>query len=113
MYVDATLQFGLWSAPLIFSPVADALEWVVRSRGVRSIFHYIDDFIFIGAPQSDECAHSLRLLLSTSEVLGMLVSSDMTEGPALRLMVLGIQINMVGMTLSLPEEKLQRIGSLL
>ena len=93
--------------------IADALEWVVRSRGVRSIFHYIDDFIFIGAPQSDECVHSLRLFLSTSEALGMLVSSDKTEGPARRLTVLGIQIDTVAMTLSLPEEKLERIGSLL
>ena len=93
--------------------IADALEWVVRSRGVRSIFHYIDDFIFIGASQSDECVHSLRLFLSTSEALGMLVSSDKTEGPARRLTVLGIQIDTVAMTLSLPEEKLERIGCLL
>ena len=55
-YIDATLPFGLRSAPLIFSAVADALEWVVRSRGVRSICHYIDDFIIVGAPRSDECA---------------------------------------------------------
>ena len=39
-YIDTTLPFGLRSAPLVFSAVADALESVVRARGVRNIFHY-------------------------------------------------------------------------
>jgi hypothetical protein len=112
-YIDATLPFGLRSAPLIFSAVADALEWVVRSRGVRSICHYIDDFIIVGAPRSDECARGLQIFLSTSEALGMRISVDKTEGPAVCLTILGIQVDTLAMTLSLPAEKLQRIGSLL
>ena len=34
LYVDATLPFGLRSAPLIFSVVADALEWTMKKKGV-------------------------------------------------------------------------------
>ena len=30
-FMDATLPFGLRSAPIIFFSVADALEWIVRS----------------------------------------------------------------------------------
>jgi hypothetical protein len=107
-YIDGTLPFGLRSAPLVFSAVADALEWVVRTRGVHNIFHYIDDFIIIGAPRSDECANCLGLFLSTCEALGMLISRDKTEGPAFRMTILGIQVDTVAMTLSLPEEKLHR-----
>ena len=40
-YVDATLPFGLHSTPLIFSTMADALEWVMKRSGVDHIFHYI------------------------------------------------------------------------
>ena len=29
VYVDKYLPFGLWSAPLIFSAVADALQWIM------------------------------------------------------------------------------------
>ena len=47
-FVDCTLPFGLRSAPLIFSAVAEALEWVARSKGAQCLFHYIDDFIFVG-----------------------------------------------------------------
>ena len=33
-YIDTTLPFGLRSAPLIFSAVADALAWMMQQRGV-------------------------------------------------------------------------------
>ena len=29
MYIDASLPFGLLSAPIIFSAVVDALEWIL------------------------------------------------------------------------------------
>ena len=44
VYVDATLHFGLRSAPLLFSPIADALQWVMQKHGVGWVFHYIDDW---------------------------------------------------------------------
>lgn len=33
-YVDGVLPFGLWSAPKIFTAVADALQWVMVDKGV-------------------------------------------------------------------------------
>ena len=41
-YVDARLPFGLRSAPIIFTAVADALEWCIRRQGVTDIDHYLD-----------------------------------------------------------------------
>ena len=35
IYVDATLPFGLRSAPKIFTAVADACEWILKQRGLR------------------------------------------------------------------------------
>ena len=48
--VDAMLQFGLRSAPKIFTALMDGLEWVLRQRGVEWIWHYLDNFIMIGPP---------------------------------------------------------------
>lgn len=56
---DSTQPFGLRSAPLKFSAVADTLEWVVKTRGVEHIFHYIDDFVIVCPTLSDACEHSL------------------------------------------------------
>ena len=43
--VDTTLPFGLRSAPLLFTAVADALQFVMQEMGVQWVSHYIDDFI--------------------------------------------------------------------
>ncbi len=82
LYVEATLPFGLRSAPKIFKALADALEWIVRVRGVRLIAHYLDDFIVVGRPGSDECAHSLQILLDTFRELRVPIAQHKVEGPS-------------------------------
>ena len=69
-YVDPMLPFGLRSAPKIFNAVADALEWCLRDRGIRHIYHYLDDFIVIGPPRSPVCAEALDILNRTCAELG-------------------------------------------
>ena len=32
VYIDSVLPFGLCSAPLLFSAVADALQWIMKSK---------------------------------------------------------------------------------
>ena len=44
LYVDTVLPFGLCLAPMIFSAVADAVEWIAVESGVSSLMHYLDDF---------------------------------------------------------------------
>ena len=50
MFVDKALPFGLRSAPLIFSAVADALQFMMIQNGATFVNHYVDDFITVGAP---------------------------------------------------------------
>ncbi len=59
VYVDGMLPFGLRSAPKIFNALADGLEWCVEEEGVQHVFHYLDDFIVLGAAESPECSDSL------------------------------------------------------
>ena len=35
LYIDTALPFGLRSAPKIFNAVADALQWIIKSRGAH------------------------------------------------------------------------------
>ena len=55
LYVDTALPFGLRSAPIIFTTIADAIEWFARCNGVSNIFHYLDYYLIIGNPQSKQC----------------------------------------------------------
>ena len=63
-YVDAALPFGLRSAPLIFSALADALQWVMERMGVSWVAHYIDDYITMGSPESAECLENATIMHS-------------------------------------------------
>ena len=113
MYVDAMLPFGLRSAPKIFTAIADALEWVIRRRGVQHVWHYIDDFIMCGPAASTECARALDTSLAVCRQLGVPISARKVEGPATDITVLGIRVDTVAQTLSLPEDKLRRLQQLL
>ena len=102
VYVDCQLPFGLATALAIFNALEEALEWILGSRGVKYIIHYLDDFLLLGHPNSEECAAPLSTTLSTCRDLGVPLAADKVEGPAPVLTFLGIEFNTVAMSLALP-----------
>ncbi len=110
VYVDTTLPFGLRSAPLLFTAIADAAQWVMRKHGTSHVFHYVDDFITLGAV-SAECAHNSAVMHDVCAKLGLPPEPDKDEGPATCLTFLGIEIDTVAMELRLPKDKLARLWS--
>ena len=112
-YIDPMLPFGLRSAPKIFHAIADALEWCLRKEGIRHTFHYLDDFIVIGPPQSAECPEALQTMDRTCAHLGVPVAAHKCVGPATCLTYLGIEIDTVAFQLRLPQDKLLRLRDLL
>ena len=71
VYVDKTLPFGVRSAPEIFSAITDALEWVMHNKGIANCLHYLDDFLTMCAPGSEECLMNLRKLSSVCGTLDL------------------------------------------
>ncbi len=90
VYVDGMLPFGLRSAPKIFNTLADGLEWCVRAEGVQHVFHYLDDFIVLGAAESPECSESLCSLKQTCRGLGVPLAEEKQDGPTSVITFLGI-----------------------
>ena len=113
VYIDPMLPFGLRSAPKIFNAVADALEWCLRADGIRHVFHYLDDFVVLGAPGSDECSRALEKLRSRCTELGIPLAAHKCEGPSTKITFLGIVIDTSVGELSLPAEKLNHLRDLL
>ena len=35
--------------------------WIMKQRGIRELIHYLDDYLFFGDPDSQECAEALSL----------------------------------------------------
>ena len=113
VYVDTALPFGLRSAPLIFTALADGLEWVLKQRGVSYIAHYLDDFITVGPPNSDQCRRNQTILFDTCKELGVPLAPHKSVGPTTCLVFLGIEIDSRAMELRLPQDKLQALKELL
>ncbi len=109
VYIDATLPFGLRSAPLIFSAVADAAMWIITRRGVSHVVHYIDDFLTIGGPDTKECAENNTVMHEVCEYLGLPTEPAKDEGPTTSLSFTGIEIDSEAMELRLPKDKLVRL----
>ena len=111
-YVDRSLPFGLRSAPKLFTAVADALAWALFRRGIRFLLHYLDDFLFIGEPDSLEAATAKAYATEVFDELGVPVASHKTEGPATCVTFLGIVIDTHRFQVRLPEDKLTRLKAL-
>ena len=113
IYRDTALPFGLRSAPKIFTAVANALTWAMVSNGVSSFLYYLDDFLFMG-PATDSTTYTfLQLALSTCAQISFPVSHHKTVGPTHKLTFLGIEIDTIVGTKSLPSDKLHRLKELL
>ena len=62
IYVDPMLPFGLKSATNFFTAVADVLNWRLQRAGIRFVSHYLDDFIVVAPPRSEECLRAVEAL---------------------------------------------------
>lgn len=78
-YINTTLPFCLCSAPKLFNAIADALEWIMRKRGVGLVAHYLGEFIFISRADSAICNKNMAVALETCEEV---VQTHEVEGPA-------------------------------
>ena len=108
-FIDMVLPFGLRSTPKIFSAVADALQYIVLDLGVKHVTHYLDDFLFLGAPKSSECWDALQTFREACAQMGIPIAEEKTEGPSTTLEFLGIILDSGNMQMRLPDRKLQAL----
>ena len=113
LFIDATLPFGLRSAPIIFNLVADALLWILCEQGIHSIFHYLDDFITMGEPRTNECERNMRIIHTICELLEAPLSLEKCIGLTLTLTYLRFEFDTATMEIRLPRKKLEQIKQLI
>ena len=104
IYIDKQLPFGLRSAPILFNALADALEWILRERGISNVIHYLDDFLVFDSPGSAVCSVFLECMQATCSQLGVPLALDKIAGPCTRLTFLGIELDTEEMQALLPAD---------
>ena len=88
------------------------VAWILFSRGIRHIIHYLDDFLLFGTPFMGEAHSFLSIALATLAELGVPVAFPKLEGPHTSVTFLGILIDIVRMELRLPLDKPHRVRGL-
>ena len=109
IYIDTCLPFGLRSAPMIFTALANALGWIFTQHEVRDVTHYLDNFLIVGDPGSSECSVALNVALELCGHLGVPIAEQKLQGPTTSLSFLGIEVDTMAMELRLHQEKLGQL----
>ena len=110
--VDTRLPFGARRSPEIFNELGQAVRRIMARKGFPSIIVYLDDFLVIGDTQ-EECRRGLNELMRTLRRLGFSINYNKVAGPSQKLTFLGIMLDTLGMTIQLPDQKLDELQQVL
>lgn len=113
-FYDKTLAMGLSISCQLFEVVSQALHWILKQKfKATSIVHILDDFLFVGPPNSLICNQTLESFLFLCNAVGVPIKQSKTVNPCTCLTFLGIELDARLMEARLPQEKLDKIKSVL
>ena len=105
-YIDTQLPFGARHGSQFFQRASDTIRYIIHQRQFP-IINYIDDFLGFGTPVSVQ--RSYDALYDIMHQLGLTISKSKLITPCTRAVCLGIVVDTVDATLSIPEEKLHQV----
>lgn len=107
-YYDTRLSFGQKCAPYIFNEISNFVVECMARRGFVKVVNYLDDYFCWGS-SFNECAATQNALITLLGELGFRVAWNKCSSPSTTCIFLGIQINSVDMSMSLPQGKMQKL----
>ena len=98
---DTRLCFGAKLSPGIFHRLTQAVKRMMSQRGYDLLIVYLDDFLII-ADSKEKCAAALNCLIQFFRKLGFSIHWGKVVDPTNCSTFLGIELDSVSMSLSLP-----------
>ena len=105
-FLAFSLPFGFKHGSSIFQRLSDAIHFIM-SQVKHSIWKYIDDFLCVSTPSKIHASY-VRLQELLAE-LGLTVSAKKLVPPGTQVVCLGILVDTVQQSISIPSEKLEII----
>ena len=102
-YLDGSLCFGFKHGSFFFQKCSDAIRYIMKGFGYLNLLNYIEDLIYIGLPS--EIQTSYQCLLDLLQQLGLDISHKKLVAPCTAAIYLGILVDSVNRTISIPDEK--------
>ena len=108
-FLNLSVAFGYQNGQ-IFQRCTDAILFIMAQHGFHHLHNYIDDLIYTGLPS--EIHRSYKFLTQLLADLGVDISLKKLVPPSTSVACLGIQIDTMQRTISIPHSKLQEIVKL-
>jgi hypothetical protein len=114
-YVDLRLCFGYRRAPYVFYKVSNFIKRIGQKYySVCLIVPYLDDFLILSPGATKEEAyknacHDAANFRRCLQEMGWEISEKKSVGPTQLVVFLGIQLDLVAKTISLPQDKLNKL----
>ena len=109
-YLDGSLCFGFRHGSFFFQKCSDAIRYLMKKFGYPNLLNYINDLIYIGLPSDIQASY--QCLLHLLQQLGLEISRKKLVAPSTSAICLGILVDSVNQTISIPDEKLKEIVDL-
>lgn len=111
-YFSKVLNFGLRSSPALFDGyAAPLLDLMIFHGAAETTIRYVDDFLTI-ADGATACQLSMDTMLDTCTKAGFAVQPSKVTSPAPAVVFLGIEIDTVSRTISLPADRLAEVSDI-
>jgi ribonuclease HI len=108
VYQWRVMPFGYSDAPRLFTHLMRVVAQVARTRGLRVVF-YLDDILLMSSSQA-QATEDRDALLSLLKEFGLSISWKKSKlTPAQIQSYLGVEVNSLAMTLSLPVAKVMAL----
>ena len=111
IFYDRRLPMGASSSCATFECLSNAVQWILKSFNVHWVTHIIDDFMFLGPPESGVCLSYLKFFITLAGALGIPINNKKTVLPSTVIVVHGIEVNSISRTAYLPADKLEEAQS--
>lgn len=109
-YVDKNLPMGCSISCFLFEKLATFLHWLtVKRSGLETLDHYLDDFLFAGAANTNNCTYLMNCFMDICKEICVPLAENKTEGPKTLLTFLGLGIDTINMKVIIPTEKVEKL----
>lgn len=103
------IPMGATTSPAFFQWVTAEVNGWLRNAGIEAHLVYLDDFA-VYAHTQEGCADALALLKQLCARVGIELAPDKTVGPAQEMILLGVLVNLVDFTVTIPGDRLVKLG---
>ena len=106
-FVDKALPFGASISCSHFQRVSNGIAHIIKFKTEKPNLNYLDDYLF-AALMRPHCKRQIQAFLDVCEQVGMPVNFEKTFWATTCLTFLGLLINTVTQTMSIPKEKIEK-----